>query len=221
MMKNGRNIWRAIVNVAIASAIVGAVGFSAIACKTPVDPPAEAPKYSITIKDGGTNASASPNTAASGQTVSLNAGTRDGFVFDTWEVNKPTGLAISGNSFQMPASDVEVTAKWLAAITVTFDYGYDDKTGTTQVGQGRPMAVPAEPTRDGWAFDGWFTDEALTAKYDFQTPVTSAFTLYAKWATAWMVTFNYNYNDKIVKRAVRKDGHKVAQPIDIVNSLNK
>ena len=40
---------------------------------------------------------------------------------------------------------------------------------------------PADPTRDGYTFGGWFTDEACTQAYDFSTPVTADLTLYAKW----------------------------------------
>ena len=43
------------------------------------------------------------------------------------------------------------------------------------------LVKPADPTRDGYTFDGWYTDEACTQAYDFSTPVTADLTLYAKW----------------------------------------
>lgn len=43
------------------------------------------------------------------------------------------------------------------------------------------LVKPADPMRDGYAFGGWFTDEACTQAYDFSTPVTADLTLYAKW----------------------------------------
>ena len=43
------------------------------------------------------------------------------------------------------------------------------------------LVKPADPTRDGYTFGGWFTDEACTQAYDFSTPVTADLTLYAKW----------------------------------------
>ena len=33
----------------------------------------------------------------------------------------------------------------------------------------------------GYTFGGWYSDEAFTQRYDFETPVTEALTLYAKW----------------------------------------
>ena len=38
-----------------------------------------------------------------------------------------------------------------------------------------------EPTKDGFIFDGWYTDKALNNKFDPDTKVTSSMTLYAKW----------------------------------------
>ncbi len=40
---------------------------------------------------------------------------------------------------------------------------------------------PQTPLKDGYKFDGWYTDKELTNKYDFSEKVTKSFTLYAKW----------------------------------------
>ena len=40
---------------------------------------------------------------------------------------------------------------------------------------------PADPTKTGYTFDGWFTDKDCTVAYDFNAPVTDNITLYAKW----------------------------------------
>ena len=47
---------------------------------------------------------------------------------------------------------------------------------------GATITEPEPPTRDGYIFDGWFKDEALTAEWNFATDtVTEAITLYARW----------------------------------------
>ena len=46
---------------------------------------------------------------------------------------------------------------------------------------GSAVAKPADPTREGYTFAGWYTDAACTKAYDFATAVTSDLTLYAKW----------------------------------------
>ena len=46
------------------------------------------------------------------------------------------------------------------------------------------ITKPADPTKEGFAFEGWYTDDTFTTVYDFEAPVTNSFTLYAKWAEA-------------------------------------
>lgn len=40
---------------------------------------------------------------------------------------------------------------------------------------------PENPTRSGYTFGGWYTDEALTTPYDFESNLEDNLTLYAKW----------------------------------------
>lgn len=46
---------------------------------------------------------------------------------------------------------------------------------------GSALAKPADPTREGCTFGGWYTDAACTKAYDFAAAVTADMTLYAKW----------------------------------------
>ena len=46
---------------------------------------------------------------------------------------------------------------------------------------GSIVSKPVDPTREGYTFGGWYTDEACTQAYDFGTPVAADITLYAKW----------------------------------------
>ena len=57
----------------------------------------------------------------------------------------------------------------------------DHRINIDQVTEGFPITRPADPTRDGYAFEGWYTDEACTKGYDFSTIPTGNITLYAKW----------------------------------------
>lgn len=41
---------------------------------------------------------------------------------------------------------------------------------------------PKTPTKDGYTFEGWYTDAQCTKAYDFSTKVTKDITLYAKWS---------------------------------------
>ena len=66
--------------------------------------------------------------------------------------------------------------------TITFETNGGSAVAKVFVEKGGLLVAPANPTKEGFVFDGWYTDKALTAKYDFATPVTKSFTLYAKWA---------------------------------------
>lgn len=65
--------------------------------------------------------------------------------------------------------------------TITFQPNNGQPTFTQTVPDGGKAVVPDQPVRKGYTFEGWYTDSALTKAYDFNTPVTSSFTLYAKW----------------------------------------
>ncbi|MBM6871522.1 glycoside hydrolase family 2 TIM barrel-domain containing protein, partial [Pseudoflavonifractor phocaeensis] len=52
---------------------------------------------------------------------------------------------------------------------------------TAVVEEGETVAEPAAPEKEGCTFTGWYTDEACTEAYDFETPVTGDLTLYAGW----------------------------------------
>lgn len=49
------------------------------------------------------------------------------------------------------------------------------------VGASEKATEPEKPTKIGATFTGWYTDEELTQKYDFDTVVTGNITLYAGW----------------------------------------
>ncbi len=65
--------------------------------------------------------------------------------------------------------------------TVEFETNGGSAIEKVAVKKGELLVAPANPTKAGFTFAGWYTDKALTVKYDFATPVTKSFTLYAKW----------------------------------------
>ncbi len=52
---------------------------------------------------------------------------------------------------------------------------------------------PVVPSRVGYSFCGWYTDELCTNRFDFSTPVTANLTLYARWQR-----INDNLTDNII-----------------------
>jgi uncharacterized repeat protein (TIGR02543 family) len=78
--------------------------------------------------------------------------------------------------------------------TVTFDLNYDGApTATTQTTEvGGYISRPADPTRVGYRFLGWFIDKGVTTEVDFsEMIVNSDVTIYAAWIEQVNVTFTY------------------------------
>ena len=66
--------------------------------------------------------------------------------------------------------------------TVTYDAQGGSATASATVINGKTADKPADPTRTGYAFIGWFTDSALTKPFVFGSSIiTSDTTLYAGW----------------------------------------
>ena len=65
--------------------------------------------------------------------------------------------------------------------TVKFETDGGTEIANKTVTRNSKLAEPEVPTKDGYTFGGWYTDEELTEKYDFDSKVTKGFTLYAKW----------------------------------------
>lgn len=88
-----------------------------------------------------------------------------------------TGMvAVTGGTFD-PGQPNGITL-----YTVTFNSnGGSDVPG--QIRANAAATKPADPTRSGYDFGGWYTDEAFTTEYTFteSEKVTQALTLYAKW----------------------------------------
>ena len=64
--------------------------------------------------------------------------------------------------------------------------------GSVDVKRGGTVGELPTPVRDGYIFDGWYTDTALTQLFDGGTAINSTTTLYAKWVKACSVWFDTN-----------------------------
>lgn len=46
------------------------------------------------------------------------------------------------------------------------------------------------PTKEGNLFEGWYTEQTMTNRFDFYTPITKDITLYAKWMDISSITYD-------------------------------
>ncbi len=68
-----------------------------------------------------------------------------------------------------------------SSYTVKFETNGGNKISNKSVRRNNTLAEPTAPTKDGFTFEGWYTDKEFTKAYDFYAKVTKGFTLYAKW----------------------------------------
>ena len=108
---------------------------------------------------------------------------RDGYTFLGWfdaEVGGNKSETIESGS----TGHVTLYAVWrIDSVEVSFEANggsLDDGAEVQKVDYGNTVAF-VEPVRENYLFLGWYTDEALTQSYDFNSAVTQSFTLYAKW----------------------------------------
>lgn len=92
--------------------------------------------------------------------------------------DSPIACDAKGNLYYI--NDSGTLFKLSGGVKVSFETGEGSKVDFQTTADGK-LVKPADPTRDGYTFAGWYTDEACTQAYDFSTPVTADLTLHAKW----------------------------------------
>ena len=105
-------------------------------------------------------------------------------------------IAVSGGTFTAavpesycaagyaPTANADGTYGVKQAVTVNFDSNQGTAVDSQVVTVGGKVAKPADPTKKGYTFSRWFTDEDCTKAYDFDAAVDGTqpeFTLYAGW----------------------------------------
>ncbi|MGM9971509.1 MAG: pectinesterase family protein, partial [Anaeroplasmataceae bacterium] len=71
-----------------------------------------------------------------------------------------------------------------AVYTVTFNTMGGSSIDSVNVTEGDKLTAPSAPSKDGYVFNGWYTDSSCTTAYNFNSTVTNSFTLYAAWTAA-------------------------------------
>ena len=157
--------------------------------------------------------------AVESMTVNVNAApsqpqnpTRDGYIFSAWYTDEACTQRFDFSAAL--TADITLYAGWTEVsedsdiATVTYNYNYEGAPNggvylSQQVEKNTRPTKPGDPTRaadeaseNGYQFNGWFTDAALTEAFDFDfTPVTEDTTLYAKWNKIYIFEAEYTELD--------------------------
>lgn len=84
---------------------------------------------------------------------------------------------------EVPSEEKPVSggSSTIVKYTVKFETNCDSKIENVRVERNEKVKEPKAPVKEGYSFAGWYTDKDCTKAYDFDSKVTSSFTLYAKW----------------------------------------
>ena len=94
---------------------------------------------------------------------------------------------------KVPVDGVTYTATYTTATAWIVDFDANggsevvDVTVIVNEGETATVAIPVDPTREGYRFDGWYLNGEA---YDFDTPVTEDIVLTAKWVKQVTVSFD-------------------------------
>ncbi|MFJ8896826.1 InlB B-repeat-containing protein [Leifsonia sp. NPDC102414] len=86
-------------------------------------------------------------------------------------VHNPNGDATSTGAFTFLA----------APVTMSFDSAGGSSVAPESLSAGQAATKPADPTKNGYAFDGWFTAATGGSVWDFSTVLSADTTVYAQW----------------------------------------
>ena len=152
----------------------------------------------MTLPDGGT---VDPDTGAvtpdAGGSVVIGSGE------DTTTITPPSGQPVTPNddgSVTIPGGSTVVDKNGdeytyppgggsldqdgtvVYTVTVTFDSQGGSEVASKDINVNNPVEEPANPTRSGYSFRGWYTAASGGERWDFAKPVAADMTLYAQWS---------------------------------------
>ncbi|MGN0301390.1 MAG: InlB B-repeat-containing protein [Anaerotardibacter sp.] len=140
-----------------------------------------------------------------------------GGTFNSAVTNKATGI-ISGGTFygKVENKDIATIEGGVFYGGISGSYSFPPKTTCYSVEfnlnggvgdiptqyfvdttSGVALEPQTNPTRDGYDFTGWYADEACKNPYNFESPVTSTFTLYAGWEKEQSISVSANYTTTV------------------------
>jgi uncharacterized repeat protein (TIGR02543 family) len=120
-------------------------------------------------------------------------------------------------------ADTRINALWEADVTFNLNGGEGKAPSKQIVNEGDKATGPVTPVWTSYRFDGWYTQAAGGAKWDFaKNAVTGHTVLYARWTRLWTVTFNLNggTSGSIASQTIA-DGGKATQPGNPAKTRNR
>jgi len=134
--------------------------------------------------------------------------TQNNLIFEGWF--KETALTNEWDfATDVVTANITLYAKWKNTFVVTFNSNGGNAVDPQTVPQGNKVPKPADPTRTGYTFVGWFIGDN---EWNFETAIIAAITLVAKWdIISYTVTFNSDGGGDIPSQTIEYN-NKVIEP---------
>lgn len=117
----------------------------------------------------------------------MSAGTITGCTAGQEEGKTANGVFIAAGGRFTQSPGAQITGEVIGAYTVTFQSEGGSEVAS-QIRANTPADQPADPTKEGYTFIGWYNGES---EWNFETPVTADLTLTAKWqVNQYTITFD-------------------------------
>jgi uncharacterized protein (TIGR02145 family)/uncharacterized repeat protein (TIGR02543 family) len=149
-------------------------------------------QYTITFDaNDGTVTPNSDKTGGGWKLASLPTPTKDGYTFNGWFTEETGGAKVT-TSTEFSA-DATIYAQWIPIYAITFNANGGEVTPDSDTtGTDWKLTSLPTPTRDGYFFEGWFTEETGGTKVTTSTVFNANTTVYAQWIITYTVTFDAN-----------------------------
>ena len=198
-----------LIGALLATAVIGVSSCSSdIIPTTPITPTQsqepEVIKKTISFDSQGGSSVISVSVKVGDKVTKPNNPEKTGYVFSGWY--KEASCVNEWNfETETVLGDTTLYAKWtvvdnptpnpdptpLKSFTIKFVTNCSDVVADEAISENNKVSMPSNIQKEGYTLAGWYLDEAYQNEYDFNTPVTSNLTLYAKWVVSeYKVTFN-------------------------------
>ncbi|MCO6558592.1 MAG: InlB B-repeat-containing protein [Bifidobacterium sp.] len=151
------------------------------------------------VKDGGHATKPTPDPS------------KTGYRFDGWYTDDTYDTEFNFSDMAINA-DTTIVAKWVRIYKVRFEANGGSAVDDQVKDAGKSPDKPADPTRAGHRFLGWYTATTGGDEFSFSQALTGDVTAYAHWVVTHKVTFDANGGGAVKTPVTVDDGKKVPDP---------
>ncbi len=142
-------------------------------------------EYTVTFKDHDGTVKKTDTIRYEGAATAPTDPTKEGYTFTGWDVD-----------YSNVTSDLTITAQYsINQYTITFDTAGGSNVASITQDYGTSIIAPEDPVKEGYTFNGWYQEAALTTPWTFSSDqvLVSDITLYAKWDVRTDTAYKVEY----------------------------